>query len=66
VDDQYRSDADRGIESDNDPHKRRIRLLVLLGIPSAAAATVLVMLGFPWWLVLVILMAFVALIVLDS
>lgn len=54
------------LDSDLDARSRRIRLVVILGLPTLAAGVVLVLLGLPWWIV-VGLLAFLALgIVLQS
>ncbi|MCC5954160.1 MAG: hypothetical protein JJU45_18870 [Acidimicrobiia bacterium] len=54
------------LDSDLNARSRRVRLAVILGLPTLAAGVVLVLLGLPWWIV-VGLLAFLGLgIVLQS
>ena len=55
----------QGFESDADPSDRRVRNLVVLAVPTGAAAVVVLLLGLPWWVLLVFL-AFFGLIVLTN
>lgn len=64
MDDEHR--LNQGFESDADPSDRRVRNLVFLAIPTGAAAVVLLLLGLPWWILLVVLGAFGLIVVTSS
>lgn len=64
MDDGRSGDLD-GLESDGDPGRRRLRTLLFVGVPTAAASIVVLLLGLPWWILLGFL-AFLAVVVLTN
>ena len=56
----------QGFESDRDPSDRRVRNLVFLGIPTLAAAVVVLLLGLPWWILVIFLALFGLMVIANS